>query len=357
MRVDLYPNTVGLAAGSYSGSITVVTSNYGTIQVPVSLVVFGIPTPQTMLTASPPSLTLTAASGSQSATQTLTITFNTGPVLLDGGPAAPGSGLNIYWLQFSPAPGFNSAQPSYTVSASAGSLPPGRYDTAIKFTWTGGSLAVPVTFDVAPTASFPPVVSEVVNSASGAAGAIAPGEMFTIFGAGVGPAPTRVSINGVDAQVIYASAGQVNAIAPETLGTGGTANMAVISNGVAAAKWDVPLAAGAAGIFTIGSTGVGQAAVLNEDNSVNGVSNPAARGSVVQIFATGAGASAALPAKVTIGGVDAAVPYSGPAPDEIAGLVQINALVPSGIAPGAGVPISVAFGNSGSQDGVTIAVK
>jgi uncharacterized protein (TIGR03437 family) len=287
----------------------------------------------------------------------LTITFNTCPVLLGGGPAAPGSGLNIYWLQFSPVLGFNPGQPSYTVSASAGTLPPGNYYGAIRFTWTGGLLTVPVSFNVAPTASFLPVVSEVVNSASGAVGAIAPGEMFTVFGAGVGPAPTRVSINGVDAQVIYASAGQVNAIAPESLGTVGTAGIAVISNGVAASKWDVPLAAGAAGIFTMGSTGVGQAAVLNEDNSVNGASNPAARGSVVQIFATGAGTSAALPAKVTIGGADAAVRYSGPAPEEIDGLVQINAIVPTGIAPGAAVPISVAFGTSASQDGVTIAVK
>ncbi len=113
----------------------------------------------------------------------------------------------------------------------------------------------------------------------------------------------------------------------------------MISNGVAAAKWDVPLAAGAAGVFTMRSTGVGQAAVLNQDNSVNWASNPAARGSVVQIFATGAGASAALPAKVTMGGVDAAVRYSGPAPGEIDGLVQINAIVPSGIAPRATVPI------------------
>ncbi len=169
-RVDLYPNAVGLAAGSYSGSITVVTSNYGTIQVPVSLVVFGIPTPQTMLTATPPSLSFTAASGSQSATQTLTITFNTGPVMLGGGPVVVGPVVNNNWFGFGPAPGFNSAQPTYTVSASAGSLPPGSYYTAIRFTWTGGSLTVPVTFNVAPTASFLPEVSAVVNSASGGVG-------------------------------------------------------------------------------------------------------------------------------------------------------------------------------------------
>jgi len=36
-------------------------------------------------------------------------------------------------------------------------------------------------------------------------------------------------------------------------------------------------------------SGNGQGAILNQDNTVNGPGNPAATGSVIQIFATGEG--------------------------------------------------------------------
>jgi uncharacterized protein (TIGR03437 family) len=109
-------------------------------------------------------------------------------------------------------------------------------------------------------------------------------------------------------------------------------------------------------LFTVSGSGRGQAAVLNQDNSVNDAANPAAPGSVVQIFGTGAGVGGE-PVGVSIGGTDSTVLFSGRAPGEVAGLFQVNAVVPGGAAAGPGVPLVVQVGNGASQMGATIAVK
>jgi uncharacterized protein (TIGR03437 family) len=113
-------------------------------------------------------------------------------------------------------------------------------------------------------------------------------------------------------------------------------------------------------MFSLDSTGQGQAAVLNQDNSINGPSNPATRGSVIQIFATGEGQTSppgvtgsltrstpplpVLPVKVTIAGLDAPLQFAGSAPDSVAGLMQVNALVPQGVTPGQTATASAAKG-------------
>ncbi len=139
------------------------------------------------------------------------------------------------------------------------------------------------------------------------------------------------------------------------------------------AAWTLPVAASAPAIFTVDSTGTGQAAIVNQDSSINGAANPAARGSTISIYATGegetapagvtgsvsssSGAKPLLPVAVTIGGIDAVVQYAGSAPGLVAGLLQVNAVVPPSIAPGASVPVTVSVGGVASQRGVTIAVK
>jgi uncharacterized protein (TIGR03437 family) len=128
------------------------------------------------------------------------------------------------------------------------------------------------------------------------------------------------------------------------------------------------------GIFTLTSVPTGPGAVLNQDNSVNLGGNPAARGSVIQIFATGAGATtpslasgSPAPASgsplvftqvqptVTIGGRNAVVQFSGMAPGFV-GVWQINAVVPQSAALGATVPLVVTAGGVASN-AVTIAVR
>jgi uncharacterized protein (TIGR03437 family) len=139
------------------------------------------------------------------------------------------------------------------------------------------------------------------------------------------------------------------------------------------AAWVLPIAASAPGVFTVDATGTGQGAVVNQDGTVNGVANPAARGSVISIYATGEGQTSpagvtgsvtqsnakapVLPVTVNIGGFGASVQYAGSAPGEVAGLLQVNAVVPQGVGLGPVVPVTVSVGGIASQAGVTIAVK
>jgi uncharacterized protein (TIGR03437 family) len=60
--------------------------------------------------------------------------------------------------------------------------------------------------------------------------------------------------------------------------------------------------------------------------------------------------------KVTIGGKTATVNFAGGAPGSVAGVIQVNAQIPSGITVGGAVPVVVQVGTSNSQPGVTLAV-
>jgi uncharacterized protein (TIGR03437 family) len=257
---------------------------------------------------------------------------------------------------------------------------------SITIGWNGGSTTIPVTYYATATPSNPPTMSFLVGSASETPGSIVPGELISIFGSGLGGAPaglqlsssqtvatslggTEVLINGSSAPLIYSSAGQVNAIVP--FEATGLATVQVVAEGIPSGSWAIPVAPSAPSIFTANGTGMGQAAIVNQDGSFNSASNPAARGTAIQIYATGGGqtsppsstgsvaqgaASLALSTTVTIGGVTAQVLYAGSAPGEVDGVVQINAIVPSGATPGS-LPIIVTIGGVASQPGATLAIQ
>jgi len=125
-------------------------------------------------------------------------------------------------------------------------------------------------------------------------------------------------------------------------------------------------------LFTINEQGTGEAALLNQDGSVNSDNNPAARGSEIQFFGTGEGVTSPsvpdgtlattslpvpmLPVSVTIGGQSASVKYAGTAPGGVAGFLQINVIVPAGVSPG-DLPVVVTIGTASSPSNVTVAVK
>jgi uncharacterized protein (TIGR03437 family) len=118
------------------------------------------------------------------------------------------------------------------------------------------------------------------------------------------------------------------------------------------------LAPAAPGIFTANQDGTGQGAVLNENFSANSAQNPEARGATIQIFATGLGATnppvpSGQPGATTppfnlttetpvvlIGNVAAQVSFSAMAPGFV-GLYQVNAVIPTGIAPGNAVSLQI----------------
>ena len=243
----------------------------------------------------------------------------------------------------------------------------------------------------------PPAVqlNAMVNAASNVAGAVSPGEIVTLYGANIGPASpagfqvnadgtyakslggTQVLFDGVPAGLTYASAVQVNAVAPYGLAGKSTTQVQVEYQGALSNAISVPVQAAHPGIFTVDASGLGGGAILNQDYSLNSGLNAAARGSYVMIYSTGggvtnpAGVDATItpaapplylikttPVAVTIGGIAVTtVSFSGAAPTQIAGLTQINAQVPAGVTPGTKVPVTVTIGTWQSQPGVTMAVK
>ncbi|MCG8650160.1 MAG: hypothetical protein MI861_10015, partial [Pirellulales bacterium] len=147
----------------------------------------------------------------------------------------------------------------------------------------------------------------IVNAASLTAGSAAPGQLLTLFGRGLGPAAgvsaqvdetgrlsrelagVRVLFDGVAAPLTYVDNGQINLVVPYAVDGLTATEMVVERNGAASQPMTLQVAATAPAIFTLDGSGRGQAAALNEDGTVNGPSNPAARGSVVAVFATGEG--------------------------------------------------------------------
>jgi uncharacterized protein (TIGR03437 family) len=234
-----------------------------------------------------------------------------------------------------------------------------------------------------------PAIDAVVNAASNLSGPLAPGEIVVMTGSGLGPAQlVSASVGGdglydkllagvsvrfgvIPAPMLYASATQLAAIVPYEIG-GPNASVTVMYMGLTSAPMVVPVSAASPGIFTLDSTGQGQAAAVNQDGSINGPAAPAKPGDVILLFATGEGQTLPdavdgepavqpiprplLPVTATIGGQSVQPQYAGGAPGEVAGLMQVNVQIPVGISPGTAVPVSLVVGGVSSQTGVTIAV-
>lgn len=235
--------------------------------------------------------------------------------------------------------------------------------------------------EVAPTA--------IVDAASFEQGTIAPGQIVSIFGQGLGPdelalfeldeegdvdeflAGTMVLFDGYAARLLSASAGQINAIVPSAV-KGGDVELLVINNNKQSAPFPVPLGPLAPSLFSLTGTGRGQVAALNSDGSVNDNTNPARRGSIVSLYGMGAGptdppmddgsvATEALwlvndDVRLLIGGVEAEVLYAGSAPGLVGAVVQINARI-SGGTPRGPQPVLLVVDGIESSDSVTLAVQ
>jgi uncharacterized protein (TIGR03437 family) len=128
-----------------------------------------------------------------------------------------------------------------------------------------------------------------------------------------------VTFNGIPAQVLFSNATQINLVVPASLGSGITAQVVVTVDGVASAPLTVNLGPFAPGIFANG--------IANQDNSVNSAKQPAAAGSVIQIYATGLSGTELISA--LIGSQVVAQPYyAGPAPG-LMGVQQVDLILPT----------------------------
>jgi trimeric autotransporter adhesin len=209
----------------------------------------------------------------------------------------------------------------------------------------------------APVVALPVVTA--VNAASLAAGPIAPGEILTIYGLGIGPQQgvagtldssglvanllggSEVHFDGVAAPLFYAQAGQINVQAPYTIAGQATTYVEVIYQGHTVAVSNLSVVLAEPALFPT---------VLNPDGSWNSATNPAPQGGILTLFATGEGltngsnvagqaasapyATPQLAVAVTVGSGTAAVLFAGEAPG-LVGMLQVDAQMPAGLASGA----------------------
>jgi len=245
--------------------------------------------------------------------------------------------------------------------------------------------------ELTPTQTTPPQLTNVTlaNSASLQPGPLAPGEIFSIFGQGLGPdtaatgafdasgmlpvllSGTQVLLNGTPAPLFYVQSQQINAQAPYELAGLSTAQLQVVYNGTPVASTLVSVVDANPALFLLNSGG-GEAVAVNQDGSINSDQNPAPRGSIVVLYATGSGQTTpetvtgeaaqlplpqpALPVSLTMADLPAQLLYAGPAPGFV-GLMQINAQIPTGFVPTGDLPVVLTVGTYQSPAGVTIAVK
>lgn len=209
--------------------------------------------------------------------------------------------------------------------------------------------------------------------------------------------PVQVDVN---APILMASINQINAIVPMEVANA----LAYANNAQASVTVTVPAADGLTttslpfpvtvlpedpAIFTFGGLGQGQGAIINYDasgaTSINSSTNQEPRGDIVALFVTGLGilpgdntfsevpdgALTTAPGvqitdwqnvQVTVGGQPAVVLYAGTSPGAVAGLVQVNVIIPPTSSTGT-VPLILSVGSPASggprtaQSGVTVAVK
>ena len=226
----------------------------------------------------------------------------------------------------------------------------------------------------------------VVHAASWRTGPLAPGQIFSINGEGLGPPNgvvgqfdsngflerqvigVEVLVNGIPAPVFFAGDGQINAQAPYSLQQVSQARVSVSYFGESSNEVVMGVAATAPGLFEYPGE-QGRVLAVHTDGSLNAPGRPTRAGDIVVLYATGEGvttpplgdgAPAADPyprptASVTllINGQPADLLYAGSAPGYV-GLMQINARVPGGVS--GEVSVTLAAGTEVSKT-VTLSVE
>lgn len=209
------------------------------------------------------------------------------------------------------------------------------------------------------------------NAATLGTGAVAPGELVTLFGNGLGPqqgvqpqatpqtpyptqaANVEVTFDGIPAPLLWVQDSQINLVVPwsvtgDDARPGPATQVCVTYNNVETNCLFWPVAQTAPGVFTVDGV---YAAAVNQDGTINSASNPAPPGSLVSVWATGLGPitpaqadgtlvgfplptdvlQAAVGSITAIGGppigtmfIPFPMTYAGPAPYKVAGTSQIN---------------------------------
>jgi len=231
---------------------------------------------------------------------------------------------------------------------------------ALTFSTTG-------TLSIAPqTATF--AANAVLNAATFVSG-LAPGGLFSIFGAGLyGPsAPTAVQFGSESAKLILSSPFQINGQVPADLSPGNYS--LTVQSAFGSATQPVLVSATAPGIFVV-STETGAAtgnrtvgAVINQNGTLNDIGTPANRGDVLTVYCTNLGAVqlqdnlyvTVAPVTAILNSVELQVQYAGLTPGYI-GLYQVNVPISGGTAPGSSLSLTIKAGGVVSNT-VNVAIQ
>ena len=208
--------------------------------------------------------------------------------------------------------------------------------------------------------------ASVVNSASYAAGTAAPGGIMSLFGVGfgsnwataaAGPASTlagvKINVGGVSAPLFYASPSQLSFQMPYE--ASGATTLTLTREDGKTTTVNLNVGDAQPGLFTSDASGAGPAAATLADSSLLTSTNPATRGNVVVLYATGLGkvtpgavtgagatgpATCVNPVTVTIAGRTVTPDYAGLTPG-YPGLYQVNVRIPADLSQTGNVPVKV----------------
>jgi uncharacterized protein (TIGR03437 family) len=410
-----------LDPGSYGGTVTVAATNTanGSAVVSVNLVVSAGPP---LLNSIFPASVVAGPVVNPVITIYGDNFFSTSVVTLQSGSDPPitltSTKLSRKVLQATVNVGYLASPGMWTLAVTNPAPPNNPAQAPVATMFTVSDPTVPLITSVVNAASY--LSTSVWTGATGlnpvASGTttLSPQEIISIFGQNLGTSSVSTAtpsgspqsfpniLNGIQvaftigpntvyAPIIMTSSNQINAVVPievaTVLGTTNpTVSVQIVNSNVTpaaiTAAFNLMVILEDPGAFTFGGLGQGQAAVLNYNStsgtySINSAKNGAARGSTILIYATGMGELAASigdgvvateagtladgTVRVDIAGQPAVVSYAGAAPGAVAGLVQINAIVPPTVAVGAAVSLTVSVGAANtsrrSQPSVTIAVQ
>jgi len=223
----------------------------------------------------------------------------------------------------------------------------------------------------------PSLVSIANSAGSSITNAVAPYELISLYGLNIGPpAPVNTQVvkgvvtdslggvqvlfDGTPAPLLYVGPTQINAIVPREVSADDTASIQIVTPTGSISGPTMQVSPSQPGVVPSSAQGpaliLPYAAAVNQDGSINSASNPAALGSVVSVWVSGAGASTQrLPdgAIVTLadsgspalpvvafsapafvigtlpGPLSLEVVYAGDAAGMVAGVTQVNFLLPS----------------------------
>ncbi len=261
----------------------------------------------------------------------------------------------------------------------------------VKLDGAAGSLTTFGVVPARPEDAYDVSVNAIVNAASQAPGRIAKGQIVTIYGVNLGPktgvggvldpvtkrfrtelAGSQVFFGSYAGPILYASSTQINVVVPYELWSQEVEVQAVY-NGIRSPVTAIGVAGASPALFTMDSSGTGQAVAIDQNGIICDAAHPALRGSYVTIYFNGGGdlnppgvtGAITMPqlmhlrqnTAVTVGGQPVEVTFAGASPGFVNSVGQLNIKLPDNTPIGDAVPVIMTIGINSSSATATIAVR